>query len=402
MPMRPPRWSERGLTLTELLVAAALAGLVLASIFGILTNTARAFRVQTDYSQTMDRLNLALDTVKNDLRRASYLSIPNTNVPFYPNLTSVCGNPLFAPQGLHGIVMANNGASYQPDPLDQITTGRFPDQMLLLGAYRTSEIFVTQQAAAGSGTLQVSTNGLTVAQLTTMFRGSIVALRNRKGGVQFLRVVDNDNAVTDVGGLGALANITLQAGDTVRGIVGPGTDQCLFTGVQNAGMDVIPLHYVRYDVVVDAELRGPALIREELTWNDTVLSRYVVARNVADFQAWFDRTNTAVGQIPSIEVDGAAGLSVIDDDNGTQPWPNLRGEAASRTEQTRYGYVQLSVRLDTPIPGLQAGDGSGGIRDNTDLLRFDAAGQPERSGERTRVLTARTEVELTNIGLSDL
>jgi type II secretory pathway pseudopilin PulG len=388
------------MTLVELLVAVALAGLVLVGVFVILTTSSRTFRLQTDMSQTMDRVNYAMDSVKADLRRAAYLTVPNTAVPAYPNLMIPCGNPAFRPNGLKAIQVINGGATWQPPENARVVPGQVPDQLLLLGAYRTADIFITEQASAGSNVITISTGDLSLPQLEQMFAGSVLLLRNRKGGVQLLRVATM-NAVQLAGGVTGRARITLAGGDTVQGSAGPGTDQCLFTGVANAGMDVVPLHFVRYNVVEDPELRSAALLREELAWDNTVLSSFVVTRNLADFQVWFDRTNSLVGQLPVYEFDGTAPGSILNDTDGTMPWPDLADTAISRPEQTRYGYIQISVRLDTPVPGLPFEETGIDLRE-TAPIRLPQGGVMTDTEERTRILTMRSEVELVNFSLADI
>lgn len=395
------RGVRRGLTLVELLVAVALASLVLAGIFVILTSTGRTFRLQTDLSQTMDRINYAVDQVKADMRRASYLTVPNTMLPSYPNLMIMCGNPPFAPQGLQALVVQNGGASYQPQPESLVVPAQLPDTVLMLGAYRTNDIFITDQASAGANVITISTGDMTLPQLQQIFRGAVLALRNRKGGVQMLRVGLDDNAVQLVGGVSGRARILLGGGDIVQGSAGPGIDQCLFQGVANAGLDVVPLHFVRYNVVEDPALRGAALLREELAWDNTVLSSFVIARNLADFQVWFDRTNSLVGQLPQVQFDGQAGGSLLNDTDGTMPWLEVDGQATARPEQARYGYVQVSVRLDTPIPNLIT-EGTGVELRETVPIRIPVGGVMTDTADRTRVLTLRSEVELVNFSLADI
>jgi len=392
------RRAPRGLTIVELLVAVALSGLVLASIFAVLTTTSRNFRVQTDLSQSMDGLNFAMETIKNDLRRASFMTVPNTAIGIYPNYTAVCGNPPFAPNGLQALVVSDGGAAWVPDAADRIFE-RVPDSVLMLGNYRSAERFTTYLATPGTFSARAAARGRTLADLQHAFGGAIVALQARTGGTQFMRVQSGPGAVTMDAGV--LDRFIVNFQDQIQSTPGPETDICRFSGLVGDNLDLIPLHYIRYNVVLDESEGTTLLIREELDSAGTTMQSYVVARNVVDFQIWFDETISPIGTPPQLARDGEAGR-VWTDDQGSMPMNAIDGSALARPEQARYAYIQISVRLNTQLPGLPlVPTASVPLRDTVELQEFES-GSWNRTGVATRVLTMRGEVELLNFTLSDL
>lgn len=403
--LRNIRISRRGLTLVELLVALAISSTVMASIFYFMTSSSRTFRVLNDTTQSTDRVNYALEQVLQDLRRAGYLAVPNTNVAVWPNYTRVCGNPGFAPNGLRAMTLFDGGSTYQaPRSLDQILPGRQPDRLRLLGAYRADRRYRTYFASAGQPFLRAYNDGEAIDVLDYRFDGAVVAVYSPLGGAQFVRA-----RRSGTGGAAATADTQLDkfrldfaGGDTIEELPGLDDDLCRFAGVANAGLDIVPLHAIQYDVVRDPNVPTSTLLtREELAHDGTVLQRIIIARDIVDFQVWFDMTNTAVGVAPDIQIDSTATAEAMGDDLGTFD-PRLAADDATATpERARYAYVQLSARLNTAIPGLRP-EGSGvALRDVAELTILDDGNVVPRN-EYTRILTVRGEAEMVNFSLADL
>ncbi len=406
MPNRTPAQSLRrqaGMTLAELMVAVALAGLIMTGIFFFSTSTSRTFRLQNEIAQTTDRLNFAMETLKADLRRTSYLTVPNSRLQAWPNQRRVCANPAFAPAGLQAIVAENGGATWQPaTQADQVMVGATPDELLLLGAFRSDSQYLVTAAQQGSTALTFDLNGDSLDDAEYALAGAILNVSTPAGGMQFVRAATGSGVVT--GGTGLQPRATINTLDPLLGSPGGDLDSfCQFRGEGNAGVAIAPLHYVRYDVREDPdEPSSTILVREELDHANNVLNSYVVARNVIDFQIWFDADTTTIGSAPDIANDGTA-TDPLTDDDGTMAWTDLNGSATSAPQQARYGYIQLSVRLDTPLPNLQPEPDSVGLRNVVELIEVpDGGGAGVRTGTYTRVLTIRTEVELSNISLADL
>jgi prepilin-type N-terminal cleavage/methylation domain-containing protein len=397
--------SRRGLTLVELLVALAISSVVLASIFYFMTTSSRTFRVLNDTTQSTDRVNFAMETVLQDLRRAGYLAVPNTNITVWPNYTRVCGNPDFAPNGLRAMTLFDGGATYQPPRgSDQVLVGRQPDRLRLVGAYRADRRYRAYFASPGQSFLRAYNDGEAVDMLNYRFDGAFVAVYSPLGGAQFVRARRSGG-----GGNAVTADVSFDkfrldfaSGDTIQELPGLDDDFCRFSGVANSGLDIVPLHAIQYDIVRDPNLpTSTVLTREELASDGTVIQRVIVARDVVDFQVWFDRTNSVVGAVPDIEIDSTATAAGMADDRGTFD-PALAADAAtSSPEQARYAYVQISARLNTAMPGLQP-EGSGVVlRDVYELTAVDGANVVPRN-EFTRVLTIRGEAEMQNFSLADL
>jgi type II secretory pathway pseudopilin PulG len=394
--------SRRGLTVVELLVAVAIASLVLTGLFVITNTTSRTFRVQNDMSTAMDRMNFAMDLVKMDLRRAAYLGVPNSNVGLYPNFTRVCPSAniaAIAPAGLHGLRALNGAASYQPGT-EAVYDGGAPDTFLLLGAYRSTRRYPVNLLQDGTASVRIFSMGQPTALLQDEFTGSVLAVTSNLGGMRFLRAETGANVVTATPGLGDRVDV-----DLTDALSDPGgeDDICRFAGLARDNLEVAPLHFVRYDVRNDTNERTSVLVREELDHAGTVIRSFVVARNIVDFQVWFDATTSTFGTQPVLSNDGeAAGSSVFDDD-GTAPWFWINGFGSAQPERVRYGYIQISTRLETPIPSL-TDEGTGtGVRNSVAIFEPTADGSGwVATGDRTRVMTIRSEVELDNFTLADL
>ena len=395
--------ARRGFSLVELLVAVAIAGFVLTAIFAVLTTSSRTFRIQSDVAASMDRLNFAMDTIKSDLRRTGYLAVPNDSLTSFANSTRVCQNTSFrAGLGgpLHALRWWDGGAEYQPSSVDRVMVDGAPDRLQLLGAFRTDGSWVIGAAPSGGSNISIERrNGATNDSAEYAFEGAILALQAPTGGVQFLRMRTGEGTVQD-DPISAGAFVA-RALDSVQGTSGDGSDVCRFESIANQNLTITPLHFIRYTVRQDLQQESTVLVREEVAWDGSVLDSYIVARNVVDFQVWFDRDGAGIGVAPQIDVDSATGLRDVTDDLGSMPTSWLSGSALAQPELARYAYVQLSVRLDTSVPGLNIPDDSVGLRNAVEIIDAED-GRWVRSGENTRVLTMRAEVELTNISLTDL
>lgn len=395
----------RGLTLVELLIAAGIAGVVLASIFGVASNSSRNFRIQAEASDAIDRLNFTVAQIKADLRRAAYLGVPNSNVQVYPNYTRVCHSPSFppmAPNGLQAVFVEDGGAEYAPtNPSDRILDGEDPDRLTLLGAFRADRRFRVYNSSGLS--LQVFNEGNTLAEMQYAFDGGIVAVNSLLGGVQFVAVGDASatSAVTDdTTGFGTRSIVRLA--NAVQLEMGGGDELCRFGGAVTNNLEAVPLHFVRYDLREDLDETGStSLVREELDAAGNVVSAYIVARNIVDFQVWFDGVGSVVGTTPQLLRDGASGGTLVDDD-GAVPNNALNGGATATPERARFAYIQLSTRLDTRLPNVVPPTTPRGPREFIQIYDESSSGTTIETGEYTHVMTVRAEVELTNFSLADI
>jgi prepilin-type N-terminal cleavage/methylation domain-containing protein len=398
--------TARGFTLTEVLVSVVLSSIVLLAVFAVSQNSSRTFQIQNDATQATDQLNFAMDLIKSDLRRAAFLTIPNSQIESYPNGIQVCGTP--AGTMLQALRVVDDANNWVPPTTENGDTAimmvggdaRSPDELVLFGAYRAEQSFpvlLTQpteiRVQHGFGGGLAMTEDEVTAIATRMFTGAILAVYSRNDAVQFVRSVATSPAAA-VPGQAEVLRIPVR--DTVTDYAGV---LCDFGSPWSPGRRVVPLHSVRYYIARDPENPNtPVLIREEQAYDGTVLDRIVVGSNIVDFQVWFDERQGLVGQpLTNMTLD-----TVVSDDSGTTNATNLAGNATSRPELVRYAHVQLSSRLQNAIPGLEEGSNViDGLRDRVEVVEYTAAGEAIPTNEYTRVLTIRAEVELTNFGLAD-
>jgi len=395
-----------GFSIAELLVAVLLSSIVVLGIFVTAQNSSRTFQVQMDGSMTVDQLNFAMEFVKQDLRRAAFLTVPNAQVTAYPNGINVCGVP---PNTLlQALEVSDSDNEWEPPSTENGPTAimmvsgaaRVPDQLTLLGAFRTNQsypVVLTQgnqlraeHGIPGGGSLSGSEVD---AIMRPVFDRALLAVYSRTDSVQFVRMTTGSTA-SAVSGATNLVAIPIQ--DTVEDYV---SDVCDFGSPWSPGRRVVPLHRVRYRLVQDLDNPNQtAFVREELGADNTVLDRVVVANNIIDFQVWFDQRAGQVGEpLLRMQEDGR-----LDDDIGSVAANSLNGTALARPELARYAYIQMSARLQNPISGLEGSGLTNGLRDVVEVTEWDDdADEAVSTNTFTRVVTIRTEVDLTNFALAD-
>lgn len=402
------RRTEGGFTVSELLVGVLLSSIVIVGIYAASQNSSRTFQVQTDAAETMDQLNFAMDIVKGDLRRAAYLSVPNGQVSSYPSGINVCGVPTGTV--IQALQLTDADNDWEPPQTENGPTAvmmvdgsaRVPDQLVLLGAYRTDRSFPVvlsqpnqlraQHMLEGGASLNADDVN---AIISPMFDRATLAVYSRSDAVQFIRMT---NASTATAVSGATDTIQIPIQDTVQDYI---NEVCDFGSPWAQGRRVVPLHRVRFSLQRDQDNPNQTVfVREELGADNTVLDRIVVANNIIDFQVWFDQRGGEIGQpMQSMVTDGTAG-----DDEGGVPETQLNGTASARPELARYAHIQMSARLQNPIDGLEV-EGTGminGLREVVEVVEFDqATGEAVPTNSYTRVVTIRAEVDLTNFMLAD-
>lgn len=398
--------------MVELLVAMAISSFLVLTVFFVMTSSSRTFRVQTDIAQVSDRMNYALDTIKNDLRRTSFMTVPNAYLPQtqYPWYRQVCSPPSWmpTPNGRSATAQAiwvregsgggRNMEYYAPGDDEQVLVGCNPDQLILLGAFRADEPFRPTSMQSGSMSITVPNGEYTDAEMRWIFDDAFIAVSTPAGGIQFLAVASVSSSV-------ALPETTLNLRQALAADpTGTGLEACNFTGFGGGTFEVVPLHFVRYSIVVDPDDReSTVLVREELDQNATDLNtvtRHIVARDVVDLQVWFD--GVAAGGSPSDVIVDGEGAGEWTDDGGALQNNLLEGNANAQPENARFAYVQLSGRLDTPMTRSSPNGSGDALRDYIELTDCDDTGANcVGTGEWTRVLTMRSEVELPNVTLAN-
>ena len=397
--------SRRGFTLVEVLVAVAISSFLISTIFFVMTSSSRMFRVQTDISQVTNRMGFAMDEIKNDLRRASFLSVPNAYLDQgdYPWYRTVCAAPpwLLVQDGVspvaHSVWVREPAGGtldyYQPADEDLVLAGENPDQLIILGAFRAEVPFRPTSMQSGADRLNIPNGAFSEADMQYMFDDAFVSVSTPAGGMQFLAIDAVIPGTTET----TLVFKQLLNADPA----GTGLETCNFTGFGGATYEVVPLHFVRYSIVVDPEDReSTVLIREELDHSMEALnatSRHIVARDIVDFQIWFD--GIAAGAVNTdITRDSETGTLV--DTEGSIGTDSMAGGATSRPEGVRFGYVQISARLDTPI-AREHPNPTAPMREFVELQSCSDDGTCQAGGEWARVITTRSEVELPNMNLAN-
>lgn len=84
-----------GFTLVEIMVALAIGGIAIGSLYAIGSASTRQFREQQRVSAAQTSLRAAMDQLKHDFQRAGYLSTPNS---------AMTGETCFPPTGVDGPV----------------------------------------------------------------------------------------------------------------------------------------------------------------------------------------------------------------------------------------------------------------------------------------------------------
>ena len=403
--------TPRGFTLVELLIAFLLSSIILGAVFTVLQTSSRNFRIQGDTAQTIDRLSFAMETVKADLRRAGYMTLPNpypgpggaaAESPWYQTPCAPPSWPIGDNKLAHGVFydsVAPTAANllYAPREQDRIMPfagdgAARPDRIVLWGNYRSTQTYRPLSISSNSNQIVINHAPEEAAQIPAIFRGAMIAVTSPQGGTQFLNVASAESDSPTTTRLSTTSN--LLEDPTFTGA----NDSCRFTGFGTSMYEVTPLHFVRYSVVNDPSLpEDTALLREELDGAYGDLdppSRYVVARNVVDFQVWFDQDFGDPGQ-PTIARDGNP-----TDDNGTLGPDALASNNSSSPQDARYAYVQLSGRLDRAVARNLVGTDTD-LRDVIELRRWDGSNY-QYNGDFTRVVTVRGEVELSNFSIRAL
>ncbi len=410
VPSRSPMLAQRGFTMVELLIAVLLSAVVITMLYTLMSSASRNFELQTQSSVAMDRLNLALDTIRNDIRSSGYQTVPNASFGDprrYSGMRKACENPAWL--GLEPLLAVNlfdggatlsvSGSDDTAMPPRSYVAGQRPDRLELAGAFRSAVRFTPDAASPGATSITLFNPSLSEDEADYIFDGAILGIVNKQGGMQFARA----GAVSWGDPTGT---IQLVAGDSFRGEVGNfGPDSpCRFDFLDRSD-SVVAMQRVRYDLVQDPSTPTDfLLVREELNASGASLNpvrRYIIARNVVDFQVWFDGVPDFLAAAPNVLVDGALSSDSWVDDEGTVGNADMgytgAGDSTVEPERARIAYVQLSARLDSATPALDP-DGSGTALKQT----YDLYPNVEGSEERARVITVRGEVGLANFAFADV
>lgn len=401
-----------GFTLVELMVAVFVGSIVIWGIYTIYEGSSRIFHEEHRISQAQLSARLAMEVIKNDLKRAGFMATPNVN--FDPMVCQNVGGAglvnvqsIVHVDGTAGSVYSQAGAAvniYRPD----INAGIAPDALTLAGNYITTQSFLAQVIRASAGQIQLqSIQRLTLPgedptippplptdnDFARMFPlNSYIRVVNPYGFMMFSRVQS----------VGSSATRTL----TVNPPLPDASSVSVMCGVHGygEGSEVNVVNMVLYRIEVDpndATGKKTDLVRWQVDANGATVAgtREIIAEYAVDFQVWFrvDDIGTALmPQQPSIQqtVD-------VPQDNvvvlvaGGGPQPPLDGTVAAHPEDMRVAIVRLSIRTaeeDPTFPFIARAAGE-------PLVRYDLeAGAVGAAHVRTIV----AQVELPNIAFRNL
>ncbi len=130
--------SRLGFTLVELMVALAIGGVAITSIYAVGKASTRHFREQQRVSNTQTAVRMAMDQLKRDLQRAGYLGTPRALVQ-----GESCQTPTYtgAPVAAISDFGDDVGSPALADACGGINTGSGEvtfDRVVLMGNYSTS------------------------------------------------------------------------------------------------------------------------------------------------------------------------------------------------------------------------------------------------------------------------
>jgi prepilin-type N-terminal cleavage/methylation domain-containing protein len=152
------RANRPGFTLLEVMIALAVGGIALGSMYAVGSASTRHFREQQRISATQTSLRTAMDILKHDFQRAGFLSTPSAAIPgescyAVPSLIdNSAGHQLAAVAGY--IKGAQKPESLDPN---QLNASRFytVDQVWLTGNYATSGEYPGISIAADNVTVTI-------------------------------------------------------------------------------------------------------------------------------------------------------------------------------------------------------------------------------------------------------
>jgi prepilin-type N-terminal cleavage/methylation domain-containing protein len=161
-PSRP-----RGFTLLEVMVALAIGGIALSSIYAIGSASTKHFREQQRISTTQSSLRNAMDQLKRDFQRAGFLATPNILVAgeaCLPVPTAPINDPTTGRLAAVSALFKNVAPppSLDPEHLNIKPTSDFDlalvDKVVLMGNYATSGEYTGITIGADSKTITIPTN----------------------------------------------------------------------------------------------------------------------------------------------------------------------------------------------------------------------------------------------------
>jgi type II secretory pathway pseudopilin PulG len=317
---------DAGITLTELLAATALAGILLASIYYVYATSSRSYRMEQQVVRASETLRLGMDELKRAISLAGFLATPDSDTD-----PSVCPKP---PNRIVGLYLLHEGDTYAPEKNVHIQ----PYSITLFGAYASQETYYTASVIGNIVTLQ--NPPADEAEFNAIFKPHRMLRIVNKEQFETYHKIQSANY--------ADKSVTLVDAPPVS----IGSDYCGIQGF-GEGLEVNVVGYVRYRLATDLRDGAPIdskgtynkidLVREELdpegayvAGTRVIVAEWVVDLSFYDFVMDEDISrrdpNLTIYHLPEDVVDNAGG-GILSPANGSKPY-NLRFLTVALTVRT--------------------------------------------------------------------
>jgi prepilin-type N-terminal cleavage/methylation domain-containing protein len=345
--------SSRGLTLVEVMVTIALAGMVVVGVYKLYGVTIGSFRIESQFLDMQERLRFGLEHLKRDLRRAGFLASPNALRD--PNVCAPAPNAL--------AVALEPGTGYVFDASSN--SNLQPTSLTLFGDFFSGQVYRSAGVDGARVYLQSTANFPNELEFNRIFNDD-----------HYLRIVTQDQFEI---------LLPIESADFTQSMIvlnqtvprAGGGSLCGISGF-GEGLEVSVAGFVRYRIARDDRPNAPSsgaksdLIREVLSVNgSTVVSQLVIADYGIDLQFYdFALDQDVTGSSPDIvynaptvgQVTGAGLFSLKNDHTGspedlraltvklTVRTPDEDQDFSFRERENIYSPIE-SFELDTDMRG---------------------------------------------------
>ena len=453
------RRSASGFTLVELMVAIVIAGIVVASAYGLFANSSRAMYQVDSLTKVNDQARFAVELVANDVRSAGAFGTPNSYTDIYVNPSS---NQPENPFGNDNVVRAiyvplTQDVELGPQGFATNSSNASSDQLILLGAYDFPFTFEINNLGAEGDEVKTASipdnprgarrfarrspfdfrsddpGALTTGQLQGLTENGgsrLMRAIDRNGYMMFAVVPDEATAIEYNAGV-----IDIEFDDDQRFFFRQGNDQNGFepAGSDDEGYEAAFLDAYRYRICQSPkDDRNLMLVRERVDVESVISNigsiqsdatcgvigtnvenQVVVAENVVDFQVWFDCVSPTADP-PVLEgIDMANGWDTPDsndtgdEDHGCLAVPNNAATMTAAMDVSadfaRVAHIRLSLRTPTESSSLpNYGFLTSLSNTTTDPTSANAVGSlqtfdiDEDPESAARVVTVQMDLDLPN------
>jgi hypothetical protein len=403
------RRSTAGFTLVELMVALTGGLFVSLAVFALARDSGRFYQREARIANATIGGLLGFERLRADIARAGYLSSPNINRD-----PRQCGKPNAAswPQNLLNL------ASIQVSPSAIVNSawtanGRTPPQLLLAGAYTSSDLFSAQVTAIGAQTVfQLQASQPALLRLGGGANPTQAMMDGAFPATRALRIVQYGRTyfgqITGATGTPGLLTVTVGASPTIQSWDGNPCGLKLIGSNTLATINIV--NFIHYDLrnlssnaqttqakatyasLYSDSAAGPGeaqrteLVRIEQAANGNAIvnTEEIVAEYAVDFDIQVNAVTSFTGVDPQVNT-----IASTDARFGTYTGPTFL--AANMPDRIRSVRVRLGVRS-------REGD-----RDNTvanptgnGLFRFLLGAGPGTVDAYARVRTFQADVALHN------